>query len=70
MEASYRVSRLQMPNIDVALNVEAWRTVKRIVSRVNPKVQDLDLDQVIVNGPVQSLEASGFMAEMRKKILR
>ena len=59
-----------MPNIDVALNVEAWRTVKRIVSRVNPKVQDLDLDQVIVNGPVQSLEASGFLLEMRKKLPR
>ena len=70
VEASYRVSRLQMPNIDVAPNLEAWRTVKRIVARVNPKVQDVDLDQVIVNGPVQSLEASGFLAEMRKKLPR
>src|SRR5262245_59024503 len=70
VEASYRVSRLQMPNIDVALNVDAWRTVKRIVARVNPKVQEVDLDQVIVNGPVQSLEASGFLAEMRKKLPR
>ena len=70
VEASYRVSRLQMPDIDIALNVEAWRTVKRIVSKVNPKVQDVDLDQVIVNGPVQSLEASGFLADMRKKLPR
>jgi ABC-type nitrate/sulfonate/bicarbonate transport system substrate-binding protein len=70
VEASYRVSLLQMPNIDVAPNLEAWRTVKRIVARVNPKVQDVDLDQVIVNGPVQSLEASGFLAEMRKKLPR
>ena len=70
VEAAYRVSRLQMPNIDVAPNLEAWRTVKRIVARVNPKVQDVDLDQVIVNGPVQSLEASGFLAEMRKKLPR
>ena len=68
VEASYRVSRLQMPNIDVALNLEAWRTVKRILSKVNPKVQDVDLDQVIVNVPVQSLEASGFLPEMRKKL--
>jgi hypothetical protein len=57
-----------MPNIDVGLNVEAWRTVKRIVARINPKVQEVDLDQVIVNGPVQSLESSGFLAEMRKKL--
>jgi ABC-type nitrate/sulfonate/bicarbonate transport system substrate-binding protein len=70
VEASYRVSLLQMPNIDVAPNLEAWRTVKRIVARVNPKVQDVDLDQVIVNGPVQSLEASGFLAEMRKRLPR
>ena len=70
IEASYRVSRLQMPGIDVALNVEAWRTVKRIVARVNPKVQEVDLDQVMVNGPLQSLEASGFLPEMRKKLPR
>jgi hypothetical protein len=70
VEASYRVARLQMPDIDIALNVEAWRTVKRIVSKVNPKVQEVDLDQVIVNGPVHSLESSGFLAEMRKKLPR
>ncbi|HLN87497.1 MAG TPA: ABC transporter substrate-binding protein [Candidatus Limnocylindrales bacterium] len=70
VEASYRVSRLQMPNIDVALNPDAWRTVKRIVSKVNPKVQEVDLDQVIVNGPVQSLESIGFLPEMRKKLPR
>jgi ABC-type nitrate/sulfonate/bicarbonate transport system substrate-binding protein len=70
VEASYRVARLQMPNLDVAPNVGAWRTVKRIVTRVNPKVQEVDLDQVIVSGPVQNLEASGFMSEMRKKLPR
>ena len=70
IEASYRVSRLQMPGIDVALNVEAWRTVKRIVARVNPKVQEVDLDQVMVNGPLQSLESSGFLPQMRKKLPR
>ena len=70
VEASYRVSRLQMPNVDVAPNVEAWRTVKRIVTRINPKVQEVDLEQVIVNGPIQNLEASGFMSEMRKKLPR
>ena len=28
VEASYRVSRLQMPNLDIAPNLEAWRTVQ------------------------------------------
>jgi ABC-type nitrate/sulfonate/bicarbonate transport system substrate-binding protein len=70
VEASYRVSRLQMPNLDVAPNLEAWRTVKRLVAKVNPKVQDVDLEQVIVNGPAQYLETSGFMAEMKRKLPR
>jgi ABC-type nitrate/sulfonate/bicarbonate transport system substrate-binding protein len=70
VDASYRVSRLQMPNLDIAPNLEAWRTVKRLVAKINPKVQDVDLEQVIVNGPAQYLEASGFMAEMRKKLQR
>jgi ABC-type nitrate/sulfonate/bicarbonate transport system substrate-binding protein len=68
VEASYRVSRLQMPNLDVTPNLEAWRTVKRLVAKVNAKVADVDLDQVIMTGPAQNLEASGFTAEMRKKI--
>ncbi|MGZ8519988.1 MAG: hypothetical protein ACXWX7_07560, partial [Candidatus Binatia bacterium] len=61
---------LQMPNLDIAPNLEAWRTVKRLVAKVNPKVQDVDIEQVIVTGPAQFLEASGFMAEMRKRLPR
>lgn len=70
VEASYRVSRLQMPNLDVAPSIEAWRVVKRLVAKVNAKVADVDLDQVINTGPAQSLESSGFMAEMRKRLPR
>lgn len=70
VEASYRVSRLQMPNLDVAPNLDAWRVVKRLVAKVNPKVADVDLEQVINTGPAQNLEASGFMAEMRKRLPR
>ena len=69
-EASARTAQLQMPNVEVGLNVDSWKTVRRLVTRINPKVQDVDLDQVIVNGPVQSLESSGFLAEMRKKLPR
>jgi hypothetical protein len=57
-----------MPDLDVAPNLEAWRVVKRLVAKVNPKVSDIDLEQVINTGPAQNLEASGFMAEMRKKL--
>jgi hypothetical protein len=59
-----------MPNLDVAPNLEAWRLFKRLVVRVNPKVQEADLDQIITGSVVQNLEASGFMAEMRKKLPR
>ena len=31
------------------------------------KVQEVDLDQLIVNSAVRNLEESGFMPEMRKK---
>jgi ABC-type nitrate/sulfonate/bicarbonate transport system substrate-binding protein len=69
-EASYRVAQLQMPNIDVGLNLDAWKTVRRLVARINPKVQEVDFDQVIVTSVVQNLEASGFLPEMRKRIPR
>jgi len=69
-EASARTAQLQMPNIEVGLNVDSWKTVRRLVARINPKVQEVDLDQVIVSSVIQNLEASGFMAEMRKKVPR
>ena len=69
-EASARTAQLQMPNIEVGLNPDSWKTVRRIVMRINPKVQDVDLDQVIVSSVMQNLETSGFMAEMRKRIPR
>jgi len=69
-EASARVAQLQMPSVEVGLSVDAWKTVRRLVARINPKVQDVDLDQVIVPSVLQNLEASGFMAEMRKRVPR
>jgi ABC-type nitrate/sulfonate/bicarbonate transport system substrate-binding protein len=68
IEATYKVSRLQMPNLDVLPNLQAWRTFKRLLASINPKVQDADLDQIIDSSVVQSLEASGFLPEMRKKL--
>ena len=70
IEAAYKVSRLQMPNLDIAPNIEAWKTFRRLLARVNPKVQEADLEQIITSTVVQNLEASGFLPEMRKKLGR
>ena len=70
IEAAYKVARLQMPNLDIAPNFEAWRLFKRLLTRVNPKVQDADLEQIITGSVAQNLEASGFLPEMRKKLPR
>jgi hypothetical protein len=59
-----------MPNVEIGLNVESWKTVRRIVTRINPKVQEVDLDQVIASSVMQNLETSGFMSEMRKRVPR
>ena len=67
IEASYKVTRQQMPTLDVAPSPEVWRLIQRIVTRINPKVQEVDLDQLIVTGATRSLEESGFLPEMRKK---
>ena len=56
-----------MPNLDIAPNLEAWRLFRRLLVRVNPKVQEVDLEQIITGSVVQNLETSGFLPEMRKK---
>ena len=56
-----------MPNLDIAPNLDAWRTVKRIIARINPKVQDADLEQ-IVNGPVcKKSRSERFLGRDAKK---
>src|SRR4249919_1302670 len=67
IEASYKVTRQQMPTLDVAPSPEVWRLIQRIVARINAKVQEVDLDQLIVTSAARSLEESGFLPEMRKK---
>jgi hypothetical protein len=59
-----------MPNLDIAPNLEAWKTYRRIIARVNPKVQEADLEQIITGSVVKSLEASGFLPEMRRRLGR
>ena len=68
-EASYRVLRI-MNTLDVVPNVEDWRRIQRIVARVNPKVGQVNLEEVLNARLVQNLEASGFVAEMKKKLVQ
>ncbi len=68
-EASYKVLRL-MTTMDVAPNFDAWRTIQKIVARVNGKVGQVALDQVLNGSFVQRLEKSGFLAEARQRIAR
>jgi len=42
--------------------------VQRIVARVNPKIAQVDLDQILDSSFVRNLEASDFLAEQRKKM--
>ncbi|MBI4524330.1 MAG: ABC transporter substrate-binding protein [Deltaproteobacteria bacterium] len=69
MEASYKVLRL-MTTLDVAPNVDAWRAMQRLVSRLNAKVGQVELDQVLNGTYVRSLEESGFLPDVRKRLQR
>ncbi len=66
-ESSYKVLRV-MATLDMAPNPAAFKVVQRIVARVNPKIAQVDLDQVLDMNYVRVLELSGFMTELRKKI--
>lgn len=66
-EASYRTLRL-MSTLDLAPNPAAFKAVQRIVARVNPKIAQVDLDQIIDASFVRTLETSGYLGELRKKI--
>ena len=71
VETSYRVLReMTTPDLDVAPDLGAWRTIQRIVARVNPKVGQVDVGQVLDTSFVRSLEESGFLPEARKKLGR
>lgn len=65
-ESSYKVLRL-MTTLDLAPNPAAFKIVQRIVSKVNPKVAQVDIEQIIDSSYVRNLESNGFLAELRKK---
>jgi ABC-type nitrate/sulfonate/bicarbonate transport system substrate-binding protein len=66
-EASYRVLNL-MSTVDLMPTISAWKTVQKVVTRINPNVGQVDLNQLLTPTLVRNLEESGFLAEARKKI--
>jgi ABC-type nitrate/sulfonate/bicarbonate transport system substrate-binding protein len=66
-ESSYRVLAF-MATVDIMPDPTAWKVVQKIVTRINPKVAQVDLNQVLTPTFVRNLEESGFLAEARKKI--
>jgi ABC-type nitrate/sulfonate/bicarbonate transport system substrate-binding protein len=67
IEGSYKVLR-KMTTLDMAPNVPAFKSVQRILARINPKITQVDLDQVIDASFVRNLESSGFLPDLRKKL--
>lgn len=67
IEGSYRVLR-KMTTLDMAPNAAAFKSVQRILARINPKITQVDLNEVIDASFVRNLETSGFLPELRKKL--
>jgi NitT/TauT family transport system substrate-binding protein len=66
-ETSYNSLRT-VSTLDVAPDPEAWRNIQKYVSRVTPKVAQLDINQIINVSFVKTLEENGFLPEARKKL--
>src|SRR6266550_565266 len=66
-EASYRVLTI-MATIDMMPDPAAWKLVQKVTAKINPKVAQVELSQVLSPAAVRSLEESGFLAEARKKL--
>jgi ABC-type nitrate/sulfonate/bicarbonate transport system substrate-binding protein len=66
-EASYRVLKI-MATLDITPDPAAWKIVQKIIARINPKVAQVELNQVLNPAPVRALEDSGFLAAARRKL--
>jgi ABC-type nitrate/sulfonate/bicarbonate transport system substrate-binding protein len=65
-ETSYNSLRT-VSSLDVAPDPEAWRNIQKYVSRVSPKVAQVDINQIINLSFVRSLEENGFLLDARKR---
>ena len=65
-EASYKVLAI-MATVDIMPDPAAWKLVQKIVSKINPKVAQIDVTQLMNVTYVRALEESGFLATARAK---
>ena len=66
-ERSFNSLRM-VSSLDVTPDLEAWRNIQRLVARANPKVAQVDIQQIINGSFVKALEENGFLPELRKKV--
>jgi hypothetical protein len=66
-EASYKVLNI-MATLDMMPDPAAWKIVQKVIAKINPKVAQIELNQVLNPIHVRSLEESGFLPEARKKL--
>jgi ABC-type nitrate/sulfonate/bicarbonate transport system substrate-binding protein len=66
-ETSYNSLR-SIATLDIAPDPAAWKNVQKFTARVNPKVAQVDINQVINTNIVKALEDNGYLPEARKKV--
>ena len=66
-EASYKVLA-EMATVEVMPDPAAWKIVQRIVTKINPKVAQVDLNQLMNPVFVRNLEETGFLPGARKRL--
>jgi len=66
-ERSFNSLRM-VSSLDVTPDLEAWRNIQRLVARANPKVAQVDIQQIINGSFVKAFEENGFLPELRKKV--
>ena len=66
-EASYKVLTA-MATVELMPDPAAWKLVQKIVAKINPKVVQVDLNNLLNPTFVRNLEDSGFLPAARKKL--
>src|SRR6266508_12568 len=66
-EASYKVLAI-MATVELMPDPAAWKIVQKIVAKINPKVAQVDFNQLVNPAFVRNLEDSGVLAAARSKI--
>ena len=66
-EASYKVLS-EMATVEIMPDPTAWKIVQKIVGKINPKVTQVDLSQLMNPQHVRGLEDSGFLPGARKRV--